>query len=138
MKNVIKKVILAFLLIVSCVSFFMCGIEPEEPLIEKSIDGIAEYLGYTDGKEIEIPWDEDGEGAGAKAGKTFNSEYGKVTIFEFDPNSSSYNFWKNETSTCVDGFVILFDWSTPEEMTDYDLMRECEKIESIKFKEDEN
>ena len=27
----------------------MCGIEPEEPLIEKSIDGIAEYLGYTDG-----------------------------------------------------------------------------------------
>lgn len=133
-----KKIILVVLLVVLWLSFAMCENRTEEPLVERSIDGIAKYLGYTDGKEIEIRWDEDGEAAGAKAGKTFNSKYGEVTIYEFDPNSSMYKFWESQTSTCVEGFVILFDWPSPEEMTDYELMQELEKIESIKFKDNNN
>lgn len=130
-----KKIILTLLIISLCFFFAMCDaqlIESAELPIEKNIDAVAEYLGCADGKELSISWKEEGEGAGAKAGKTFHSKYGEVTIYEFDPNSNMYKFWENNNSACVEGFVIWFD----DEMTDYEFMQVCEKIENIKFIED--
>ena len=70
-----------------------CGSESSDEVpVEKSIDGVAAYMGYSDGEEIDLSKNE--EMSGALKGKYF--EDGKVSIYEFDPNSSYYEFWENE------------------------------------------
>lgn len=49
-----------------------------------------------------------------------------------------YEFWKNETDSCVEGFVLLYDWTDPEEMTDYEYIQELDKIERIRFEDETN
>ncbi len=68
------------------------------------------------------------------AGKYFKD--GQVSIYEFNPDSPSYEFWSSETDTCVEGFVLLYDNVPPTEMTDYEMDVEIDKIKSIKFKEE--
>lgn len=107
-----------------------CGSESSDEVpVEKSIDGVAAYMGYSDGEEIDLSKNE--EMSGALKGKYF--EDGKVSIYEFDPNSSYYEFWENETDTCVGGFLLLYDFDADDEKTDYEVWMEMEKIERIKF-----
>lgn len=99
--------------------------------MERSIDGVAAYLGYFDGEDIDLYHEEEADNV--LAGKYFKD--GGVSIYEFDPDSPSYKFWENETDTCVGGFVLLYDNSegiTAE--TEGEMEKELEKIQSIKFK----
>lgn len=123
-----KKSILAVLLITLLIPFTVCGDKDEEP-VERSIDGVAAYLGYYDGEDIDI-YSEEEQMYGALAGKYFKD--GQVSIYEFSPDSPSYEFWSSQTDTCVDGFVLLYE----KEMTDYEMVIEIDKIKSIKFKEE--
>ncbi len=123
-----KKSILAVLLITLLIPFTACGDKDEEP-VERSIDGVAAYLGYYDGEDIDI-YSEEEQMYGALAGKYFKD--GQVSIYEFSPDSPSYEFWSSQTDTCVDGFVLLYE----KEMTDYEMVIEIDKIKSIKFKEE--
>ena len=119
--------ILSFFLMAFLVT---CGSESSDEVpVEKSIDGVAAYMGYSDGEEIDLSKNE--EMSGALKGKYF--EDGKVSIYEFDPNSSYYEFWENETDTCVGGFLLLYDFDADDEKTDYEVWMEMEKIERIKF-----
>lgn len=124
-----KKIILILLIVVIGVFFAMCGNKSEVQLVERSIDGVAAYLGYFDGEDIDLS--EEQQVQNALAGKYFRDD--QVSIYEFDPNSPTYEFWESQTDTCVGGFLILYDWTDPEEMTDYEYMQELEKIESIRF-----
>ncbi len=124
-----KKSILGVLLITLLVSFTTCGDKDEEQLVERSIDGVAAYLGYFDGEDIDI-YSEEEQMYGALAGKYFKD--GQVSIYEFNPDSPSYEFWSSQTDTCVDGFVLLYD--DLEGTTYEETIEEIEKIESIKFK----
>ncbi len=126
-----KKIILLILTIGVISSLFSCG--KEEVLVERSIDGVAAYLGYYDGEDIDI-YSEEKQMYGALAGKYFKD--GQVSIYEFNPDSPSYEFWSSETDTCVEGFVLLYDNVPPTEMTDYEMDVEIDKIKSIKFKEE--
>lgn len=121
-----KKIILLILTIVVITSLFSCG---KEELVERSIDGVAAYLGYHDGEDIDI-YSEEKQMYGALAGKYFKD--GDVSIYEFSPDSPSYEFWSSQTDTCVDGFVLFYE----KEMTDYEMVIEIDKIKSIKFKEE--
>ena len=123
-----KKSILAVLLITLLIPFTVCGDKDEEP-VERSIDGVAAYLGYYDGEDIDI-YSEEEQMYGALAGKYFID--GQVSIYEFSPDSPSYEFWSSQTDTCVDGFVLFYE----KEMTDYEMVIEIDKIKSIKFKEE--
>ncbi len=122
-----KKIILLILTIGVISSLFSCG--KEEVLVERSIDGVAAYLGYFDGEDIDI-YSEEEQMYGALAGKYFKD--GQVSIYEFNPDSPSYEFWSSQTDTCVDGFVLLYD--NLEGTTYEETIEEIEKIESIKFK----
>ncbi len=62
-----KRIILITLAICLTFSFVSCGNDDDEQLVERSIDGVAAYLGYTDGVDIDLS--EDMDGTGAKAGK---------------------------------------------------------------------
>lgn len=117
---------------VLCICLTMCGNKNEGQLIGRSIDEVAAYLGYFDGEDIDLS--EEQQVQNALAGKYFRD--GKVSIYEFDPNSPAYEFWTSQTDTCVGGFLILYDWDDPEEMTDYEYMKELEKIEKIRFDEE--
>lgn len=125
-----KRIILITLAICLTFSFVSCGNDDDEQLVERSIDGVAAYLGYTDGVDIDLS--EDMDGTGAKAGKYFKD--GKVYIYEFDPDSSTYKYWQSETDTCVGGFVLLFDPDIDEEPNDYEILEQTERIQNIKFK----
>lgn len=127
-----KKIVLSILVLAVVFAFFSC--KAEEQPIEKSIDGIAKYMGFTNGKDIPIRWDDDGDGAGAKAGKIFDFEHGKVTIYEFDPDSKEYEYWKTQTTDCVEGFVLMYEYDDSEELTDDEIMTDTEKLDDIKFK----
>ena len=81
-----KKIILLILTIVVITSLFSCG---KEELVERSIDGVAAYLGYHDGEDIDI-YSEEEQMYGALAGKYFKD--GQVSIYEFSPDSPSYEF----------------------------------------------
>lgn len=83
-----KKSILAVLLITLLIPFTVCGDKDEEP-VERSIDGVAAYLGYYDGEDIDI-YSEEEQMYGALAGKYFKD--GQVSIYEFSPDSPSYEF----------------------------------------------
>lgn len=66
----------------------------------------------------------------ALAGKYFKD--GDVSIYEFSPNSPSYEYWSSQTDTCVDRFVLLYG----DRVSDTKVMEEIDKIKSIKFKEE--
>ena len=124
-----KKVL--FILIIAAMSLLV-SCENEEVSVERSIDGVAAYLGYFDGEDIDI-YSEEEQMYGALAGKYFKD--GGVSIYEFDPDSPSYEFWSNETDTCVDGFVLLYDNAeAPTAETDFKMEEELAKIKAIKFK----
>lgn len=53
-------------------------------MVERSIDGVAAYLGYFDEEEINL--NEEGAVEGTIAGKYFRD--GQVSIYEFDPNQA--------------------------------------------------
>ncbi len=121
-----KKIILLILTIVVITSLFSCG---KEELVERSIDGVAAYLGYHDGEDIDI-YSEEKQMYGALAGKYFKD--GDVSIYEFSPDSPSYEYWSSQTDTCIDGFVLLYG----DKVSDTKIMEEIDKIKSIKFKEE--
>ncbi len=131
-----KKVILIVLLLFVLFFVVLFSASEEDALAEKSIDGVAAYLGYFEGEDIDLYTDEE-EMYGALAGKYFRD--GQVSIYEFDPDSPSYKYWESETDTCVGGFVLLYD-NTEEltEVTEDEMFKEVEKIKSIKFKPDED
>lgn len=122
-----KRIILTVLSV--CLIFTFAACDDDEQLVERSIDGVAAYLGYTDGVDIDLS--EDIDGTGAKAGKYFKD--GEVYIYEFDPDSSTYKYWQNETDTCVGGFVLLYDPDIDEEPNDYEILEQIERIQNIKF-----
>lgn len=126
-----KKSLLAVFSIILLISFFSCG--EKEECIERSIDGIAAYLGYTNGRELTPSWKDAGEVLGAKEGKIYTFEYGEVTIYEFDPASPEYQYWQTQTTDCIDGFVFLYNYDSPTEPTGAEMSAESEKIQSIKF-----
>lgn len=129
-----KKIPIMVLLLILILSFTGCGGKNEDQLVEKSIDGIAAYLGYTDGEEISPLWNEESEVTGAKSGKLYSFENGKVAIYEFDPESKEYQYWESQTSDCIEGFVILYEYDDLEKVTDSEILGETEKIQSIRFK----
>ena len=123
-----KRIILTVLSI--CLIFTFAACDDDEKLAERSIDGVAAYLGYTDGEEIT---DLDGMviGPGAIAGKYFKD--GQVSIYEFDPDSDEYKYVLTQTDTCVGGFVFIYDYDADEGMTDYEILEQIETIQNIKF-----
>lgn len=79
-----KKLILIVLLLFVLFFVVLFSVNDEEDaLAEKSIDGVAAYLGYFDGEDIDLYTDEE-EMYGALAGKYFRA--GQVSIYEFDPD----------------------------------------------------
>lgn len=129
-----KKIILAALSIILLFSLASCG--EKEEWVERSIDGIASYLGYTDGRKITPSWKDPGEVLGAKQVKVYSWKYGEVTIYEFDPTSPEYQDLQTQTSDCIDGFVLLYNYDFPTEPTGAELAEmeaESEKIQSIRF-----
>lgn len=123
-----KRIILTVLSI--CLIFTFAACADDEKLAERSIDGVAAYLGYTDGEEIT---DLDGMmfGPGAIAGKYFKD--GQVSIYEFDPDSDEYKDVLTQTDCCAGGFVIIYDYDSYEGLTDYEILERIEEIEDIKF-----
>ncbi len=109
--------------------FTIYGCSKDEALVERSVDGVAAYLGYYDGEDIDI-YSEEKQMYAALAGKYFKD--GDVSIYEFSPNSPSYEYWSSQTDTCVDGFVLLYG----DRVSDTKVMEEIDKIKSIKFKEE--
>lgn len=129
-----KKIAIMALLLVLILSFTVCGEKNEDQLVERSIEGIASYLGYTDGEEISPAWNEDSEVTGAKRGKLYSFKYGKVAIYEFDPESREYQYWEYQTTDCIEGFVLLYEYDDLDKVTDREMLDEGEKIQSIRFK----
>lgn len=124
-----KRIILMILSI--CLIFAFAACDDGEKLAERSIDGVAAYLGYTDGEEIPaMTMNKDMEGA--IAGKYFKD--GQVSIYEFDPDSAEYEFQKSQTDTCVGGFVLIYDYLAIEGMMDDEIHKQTLKIQGIKFK----
>jgi len=118
------------------VMFLLCACsqkEVESVKIERSIDGVAAYLGYTDGEEISSMWNEENEVTGAKSGKLYSFKYGKVAIYEFDPESKEYQYWESQTSDCIEGFVLLYEYDDLEEVPDSEMLEETERVQSIRF-----
>lgn len=121
-----KKIFLITLLVAMCFSFTACGSsEDEELYAERSIDGIAECLGYTDGKER---LDSFKELSGALAAKEFAN--GEVIIYEFDPQSYEYKDQQKQSAICNGGFVLMLGSA----MSDKELFDLIERFEKIKFK----
>lgn len=106
-------------------SLVACGAnENEELYAERSIDGIAECLGYTDGKELGTA-QLDEVMAGALAGK----DYGDVIIYEFDPQSEAYKHWANTPDMCNEGFILMISGDLPgEDIADLSI-----RFKKIKF-----
>lgn len=133
-RKIMKK--LAMIILLFTVTFLLpaCGQQEAEPVtLERSIDAIAEYLGYTDGEEFEILWNDTSEMAGADRGKSFAD--GELCIYEFDPKSSQYEYWTTQTDMCVDGFVIRYSFDKSLEFSDEELDYIIQKVQRIKFTE---
>lgn len=111
--------------------YFLLSCENEEVLVERSIDGIAEYLGYTNGEEIEDLYKDDVM-ATAKAGKIFEAKCGQVCIYEFDPESDTYKELEEELIS-IDGFIIEFECDIFDEMSNDEIDAYMDKIENIRF-----
>lgn len=131
----LKSKIWFILAIIVLVIGVLCSCGKEQVLVERSIDGVAEYLGYFDGEDIDLY--EEGEISEALAGKYFKD--GGVSIYEFNPNSPTYKFWESETDTCIDGFLLLYDnLDSPTPESCYEMDKEIDKIKSIQFKPEED
>lgn len=92
--------------------------------VEKSIDAIAGYLGYSDGEETYYTT------IGAVAGKEFDG--GRFELYQFDEESEAYNNMISGNSylnvaAYKDGFILVFPMDV---QTDNALV---EKFNSIYF-----
>ena len=85
-----KRIILITLAICLTFSFVSCGNDDDEQLVERSIDGVAAYLGYTDGVDIDLS--EDMDGTGAKPENT--SRMGKYIFTNLIPTQAHINIGK--------------------------------------------
>ena len=137
-ESLTKKIILAALSIIllfslACGLLFSFFAREKEQLVEKSIDGVAAYLGYFDGEDIDNVSE---KMAGAIAGKYFKD--GQVYIFQLDPESEEYKYQQTQTDTCVGGFVVMYEIDPDGDMTGFEFMTRINKISDIKFKEEEN
>lgn len=126
-RTIAKRIILIGLLLSLAVSTAFCG--EDERLAERSIDGVAAYLGYMDGEKI-TDLDEYEDMRGALAGKYFRD--GKVSIYQFDPDSAEYKYWENHEDA-VGGFVFIYDWEVYEEKTEFEIVQQSEVIRNIEF-----
>ncbi len=111
-------------------SFVSCGNDDDEQLVERSIDGVAAYLGYTDGVDIDLS--EDMDGTGAKKPEN-TSRMGKYIFTNLIPTQAHINIGKVRR-TRVGGFVLLLDPDIDEEPNDYEILEQTERIQNIKFK----
>lgn len=96
----------------------------ENTKVEKSVDAVAKYLGYSDGAETYYAT------IGAVAGKEFDG--GRFELYQFDENSDSYknmvsgNSYLN-VAAYKDGIILVFPMDTT---ADESLV---EKFNSVKF-----
>ena len=120
-----KRIFSIALLVVLCFTFTACEDKKDKELLaERSIDGIAQTLGYTDGEKILDP----GEVLpGAIDAKDFANS--QVIIYEFIPESAEYKEIQKQSTICNGGFVLMIGNS----LSNGEIADLIDKFERIKF-----
>ena len=126
-----KKLLCVLCALCIMVSFAACSSAPKEApedatkapetttvssnAIDKNIDAVAEYLGYTDGEETLYNM------IGANAGKEYDG--GNFELYEFTEDSESYQTAINggglvKAAAYKDGIVLVFAGEANQELID--------------------
>lgn len=123
-----RKKLFVVCLIAFCCALISCANNDENIYIDKNIDSIATYLGYTEGKVIINPGD---FVPGAIAGKEYNE--GRIVIYQFDPDSFEYEDLQNQMAICNGGFVLMFKDDADTSMSGAELEDFYQRFLDIEF-----